>query len=1166
MKSVPPGNASVNLVLIVVCLCVLLVIIIAFGEHQLRKNAYELAAAEQSINLDEVHISLQERIGGYLNDMQFVYETPPIQGMERATGSAGQGEIEEVSYTHWRMRLQTIFEAFMRNKPSYRELKFIRADGEEQIRTRRTNVGVNSLAERQLRQLSDSAFFNDIVQLEENQIRITPIRPAQLNDVIVYPVIPVLDITLPIYQDNGILFGYLSSTIEMTDLLNSLQYMVRDYHKIVLANADDKIFYISSQPNFSDTEDVFNITFAQQYTDLGEIEKGLGLNQYENLASQIFIGSTRSVKLGFGRTEYKLLSWVLIDEKHFMAQLNHQRMTLYSALAIVCLVLVTLVILLLRTARGRHTLAETQAEAQVLFDNSQNGIVIVKKGDIITNCNQQFIEQCQLPQSKVIGSHLQNILQGRMQQSRLTELLQFEQNVLKDNFLIQWQQKENLALTYRCHTSFIEVNGVVNAVALIFQDITEELRVRHEIEKANNQLEEKIAERTQQLGLAHKEAVRASEIKSKFISNISHEMRTPLNGVVGSLSLISRLIKDEEALRFLAMAQTSAQNLNALINDVLDLSKIEAGKLEIEEKAFSPLSLIEGLVTSMSVKAQEKGLQLFLDTSALHFVSFTQDPHRLTQIINNLLSNAIKFTNEGAVTIRVAGETDKGVKGRLKIEISDTGVGINQQDQPKLFNSFSQADKTIAAKYGGTGLGLSICKQLCELMDGEISLQSEYAKGTTVSFYISSTTWQSEPAESTQRLQGKRVAVFTNNQQEHAMLVNMVTGYGGQLLEYADVAEIPLEGPEIPDIIIIDAHELEFRELLLHLQNCPAGGVTQKTKVVLLQQATRPVAKHNLSNTRRLTRPLLRSEFFAQVCDQRARGKSFTTERRRETDQFGLSESQARNKLSGQRLVIVDDNEINLEVAASMLRAFYMVVEKARDGKEALEVLKRLNDQYKPVSAVLMDCNMPGLDGYEATTAIRAGHAGKRVQDTPVIAMTANAMRGEKEKCLQAGMNDYISKPLAMATLMEKLVQWCEPETTTASVAFGSTAVKPEVIDAPESGPQVVCFDKPGALSRLMNNETLLKKLVGIFIDGSSQKLEQLSEAVNAQDYESVRQASHALKGQAGDIGAIDLHRKLYELENIAKQGDKPIFTDHVEVIEHAYKELITELHNYLAA
>ncbi|QPG06355.1 response regulator [Salinimonas marina] len=1166
MKSAPSGNASINLVLIVICLCTVLVVVIAFGEHQLRNKVHELAAAEQKTTLDEVNISLQKRIGGYLNDIQFVYETPPIEGMEHTTANAGQKNIDGVSYTQWRMRLQTIFEAFMRHNLSYRELRFIRADGEEQIRTLRSNGGINSLAERQLRQLGGSEFFDDLLQLEENQIRITPIRPAQLNEVVVYPVIPVLDISLPVYQDNGLLLGYLSSTIDLTDLLSSLQYVVRDYHKIVLANADNSVFYISSQPNFFDTNDDFNIAFAQQYINTGEIDKGVGLNQYQSPAGQAFIGSSRPVKLGAGRTEYKLLSWVLIDEKHFMETLNEQRMTLYSVLFGVCLVLVAVALLRLRTARGRHTLAETQAEAQVLFDNSQNGIVIIKKGDVITNCNQQFIEQCHLSQSKIIGSQLQDILDGRVPQSTLTELLAFEQNELKDNFLIEWQQKGKSALTYRCHTSFIEVNGVVNAVALIFQDITEELRVRFEIEQANNQLEEKIARRTQQLGLAHEEAVRASEFKSKFISNISHEMRTPLNGVVGSLSLMSKLVKDEEALRFLAMAQTSAKNLNALINDVLDLSKIEAGKLEIEAKAFSPLSLIEGLVTSMSIKAQEKGLQLFLDTSALHFVSFTQDPHRLTQIINNLLSNAIKFTNEGAVTIRVASTTENGQQGRLQIEVADTGVGINQQDQPKLFNSFSQADKTIASKYGGTGLGLSICKQLCKLMDGEISLQSDYGKGTTVSFYISSSTWQNEPVDATQRLHDKRVAIFTNNQQEHEMLVNMVTGYGGQLMEYADVTEIPLQGDALPEVIIIDAHAMEFRELLLHLQSCPDEGLTQTTKIVLLQQTTRPVAKHSLSNTSRLTRPLLRSEFFAQVCDQRTQTNSATTERRRDIDQFGLSETQARKKLSGQRLVVVDDNEINLEVAASMLRAFYIVVEKARDGKEAIEVLKRLNDQYKPVAAILMDCNMPCLDGYETTTAIRAGHAGKRIQDTPVIAMTANAMRGEKEKCLQAGMNDYISEPLAMTALMEKLIKWCEPGTTAGSVNLVSAAAPSPVTESTEMGARMICFDKPGALSRLMNNETLLKKLVGLFIDDSSEKLQQLSEAVNSQDYESVRQASHALKGQAGDIGAIDLHRKLYELEAIAKKGNKPVYGKQVEVIEHAYKELITELQNYLAA
>lgn len=1140
-------------------------LVAVFSEAELSARQYQLTGENHAINLNEAQSRLQARLELYFNDIQFLTETPQMQQFIGATGSPYATRPDSTLLPGVRAML----EAFLRHAPSYRELTLIDTAGQEIARARRTSLGVKSAPPRHLRQLANSPFFAQLGELSEQTMRVSAVRPAMHNQVVFHPVRPVIDITLPLYSASGVLAGYLSSTIELSELFNALGILVHDHNRLLIANADRSIVHNTHGSTLMDSATAFNHQFAEAFSPHNIINPQL--TWYENNFNHtLFAGSQRQVKLGMGRTEYTMYIWWLTEKRYLNQQLNYQRIVLYGALAGAYLVLMAVVIIMHRTARGRYALAQTQAEVQVLFDNAHDGIVMIKDGNVISNCNQRFLEQCRLPRAKIVGHDIADVLGSKVDKATAQNLLQFKENELSEDVEISWRDPVQQR-TYQCRTSLIEVRGEISAVALVFTDITQQREWRQQIVAANNQLEQKITQRTAQLELAHQDAVRSSDIKSKFISNISHEMRTPLNGVVGSLSLLGRIVKDDEGLRFLAMAQTSAENLNALINDVLDLSKIEAGKLELEEKAFNPLKLIESLVASMSVKAQEKGLQLLLDTNALHFVSFTCDPHRLTQIINNLLSNAIKFTNQGTVIVRVASSTKTGADGKLSISVEDTGVGIAQDNQSKLFSSFSQADKSIAAKYGGTGLGLAICKQLCELMHGEVTLSSQYGKGTTVDFYIPSSTWQTDPPESAMRLAGKVFTAFTNSAEEHAILATMVNSFGGEFVRYETIDELPLAGSAVPDVLIIDAHAMEFRELLMHLQNCAPGGLADTCKIALLQQPTKPLVKHQLAQTCSLSRPVLRSEFLARITDERLPRTADSAvpggqEKRRDSDQFTVNAAAAKGQLAGQRLLIVDDNEINLEVAASLLDTFAMVVDKARDGTQAIATLARLHEDHQTVAAVLMDCNMPGMDGYEATKAIRTGQAGSQMQDVPIIAMTANAMRGEREKCLQAGMNDYVTKPLAITVLTNKLLQWCEANAFVPAIAPAMAEAENPALGSIKLQGTTICFDKPGALTRLMNNENLLKKLIGIFVAGGSDKLAQLRSAVKQQDCENVRQASHALKGQAGDIGAIDLHGKLHELEVEAKEAHQASFEAHLAIIEQAYAALLAQLQDYLNA
>lgn len=624
--------------------------------------------------------------------------------------------------------------------------------------------------------------------------------------------------------------------------------------------------------------------------------------------------------------------------------------------------------------------------------------------------------------------------------------------------------------------------------------------------------------------------------------------------------MLGRHLHEPESLRFLSMAETSATNLNVLINDILDMSKIEAGRLEIEDKPFSPLKLIESLVSSQAVRAQEKGLGMYLDTSALSVVSFTSDAHRLAQVINNLLSNAIKFTNDGHILVSIRSMLDEPAQMRLEVTVADTGVGIAADNQNKLFTSFSQADKSIASKYGGTGLGLSICKQLCHLMSGDISLTSEHGKGTAITFYVTSGQWQSESAESVKRLQGKIVARFISDKAEQQVIDKLLSRLGATLYPEESPADIEWAADSVPHIILIDAHSMDFRELILHWPHESDSA----PQVVLIRHPGKPVLAHELPDVVCINQPVLRSELLSRLFDERKGNSIAVSATRRVTDQPVTSETELQLQLDNRYIVLVDDNDINLEVAASFLAPYAKRIARATDGNKAIELLRTMVAERKPVAAVLMDCNMPDMDGYDATRCIRDGKAGQELADVPIIAMTANAMRGEREKCLHAGMNDYVTKPIDGDILASKLAHWTvsgRPVSTDHLSEQADIAWLTEGSDTSSAQSQV--FDSGGALSRLMNNDALLKKLATMFVENSPAKMNALRLACDKKDAEQARLASHALKGQAGDIGLQILYEKLVEMEQGAREQRVEAFAGLLEEVLQAHRDAVEALTAY---
>ncbi len=525
---------------------------------------------------------------------------------------------------------------------------------------------------------------------------------------------------------------------------------------------------------------------------------------------------------------------------------------------------------------------------------------------------------------------------------------------------------------------------------------------------------------------AKEKAEIATKVKGEFLANMSHEIRTPMNGVLGMLDIALKKATDREQKRRLQLAQSSATSLLTVINDILDFSKIEAGQLEFECVAFDIEKLLSDCVASFSPNAHGKGLQIVLDSIALPSLLVLGDPSRLKQVLSNLIHNAIKFTQNGEVIVRASLEDMDSQHWRFVCSVIDTGIGISTDKTSTLFNPFTQADASTTRQYGGTGLGLSIVRQLCELMHGHIQVESTENKGSNFTFDIR--LQKMESYEPKPNINFNKVSVFLVD--EHAAsrkaISDLLKSWG------MDVTETDKKGLPLARSAGDDPHKFSFAlvdQAVLEDNSCKSLILETITdtpifKRILLASSLESTDNLDLANIgfgEVITKPLTPSDLLDTLITLEEK----TDSKPKNPGNENLTEQTESNYLfpgldQKPRILLVEDSEINQEVASSVLEDFGLEVDCANNGAEAIDLLKASNTN-QPYALILMDCQMPVMDGYQATQEIRLGHAGLHFKHIPIIAMTANAMAGEKEKCLDAGMNDYVSKPIDQEHLMVTL-------------------------------------------------------------------------------------------------------------------------------------------------
>jgi len=583
---------------------------------------------------------------------------------------------------------------------------------------------------------------------------------------------------------------------------------------------------------------------------------------------------------------------------------------------------------------------------------------------------------------------------------------------------------------------WVEDKNEIGQFADAFNNMIEELSANEAAFIENAKEREyslmKLKENELHLIRAKEEAEAGAKSKAEFLASMSHEIRTPMNGVLGMLGLIKNSNLDEIQAHQISLAESSAQSLLGLINDILDFSKVEAGKMELENLAFNLRDEIGNFAEGIGHRAQENGVELILDLIKVEHQLVICDPGRLRQILNNLVGNAIKFTHNGEVLITAILKEHSSKEGQLYISIKDTGIGIPKEKMADLFESFTQVDASTTRKYGGTGLGLSISKKLAHLMGGSVNVSSIEGEGSTFSFNIKVGLHKDKNILIPHLdIKGKRILIIDDNALNREVISGQFKHWRMKIFEADDSNNALMmckknaqESAPPFDIAIVDMHmpEMDGATLGKELKQ-----LYPQMKLVLMTS----LGKRGDSKT---FKEVGFSAFFPKPCTTRDLLHTLNVlidddaDALHDSDGFISSDNlhamtKDNNWPDRTHILLVEDNITNQIVAKGILAIFSLQVDTANNGEEALSALKDAL-RVQPYTLILMDCQMPILDGYSTTEAIRKGKAGEENKKIPIIAMTANTMHGDKEKCLHAGMDDYISKPINADKLQEVLQRW----------------------------------------------------------------------------------------------------------------------------------------------
>jgi two-component system sensor histidine kinase/response regulator len=794
-------------------------------------------------------------------------------------------------------------------------------------------------------------------------------------------------------------------------------------------------------------------------------------------------------------------------------------------------------------------LRDQQFYTRSLIESNIDAIMTTDPQGIITDINKQMEALTGCTRDELIGAPFKNYFTDPERAEAAIKQVLAEGKVTNYELTARSRDGKETVVSYNA-TIFYDRDRRLQGVFAAARDVTE-----------RKLLDEALQEKNVELQNAKVVAEKANSSKSDFLSNMSHEIRTPMNAIIGMSHLALKTELTPRQRDYLKKIQGSGQYLLRIINDILDFSKIEAGKLTVEQTEFDLDKVLENVATLVTAKTTGKGLELVFDVGRDVPNELIGDPLRLGQILINYANNAVKFTETGEIdiVIRLREQSDKEVL--LYCAVRDTGIGLTEEQRGRLFQPFQQADTSTTRKYGGTGLGLSISMKLAELMHGEVGVESEYGKGSTFWFTarLGKGIGIKPPRILSAGLQGRRALVVDDNENARTVLKDLLEGIGFVVDEASSgkAAIDAVDRAEVQDqpynIVFLDwlmpgmdgietAYQLRARPLkcLPHLVMVTAYG---------REEIIKGAEEAGVEDV--LIKPVSASVLFDSVVSVL---NGTPSERRVMGDAPSLlAENLA--TIKGARILLVEDNELNQEVATELLRDAGLIVDVAGNGEIAVQKVKEA-----AYDIVLMDMQMPVMDGITATREIRKL---PQFAALPIVAMTANAMEGDRQRCLEAGMNDHIAKPVEPDDLWKALLKWIKPRH-----AVGKTlpAANLPMTDS-EIPADIAGLDTERGLRRMLGKKPLYLSILRKFVSSQKNAAAEIHAAFESGDLDTAERLAHTTKGVAGNIGATQVQELAAEIELAVKErGPRDKMDALLATFAVTLNELVASLEHALPA